>query len=98
MWRASGGSPALFPVGTCSWCAIRWRPSKSRAAYTKRRFSLPYSVAVAAVDGTFGIESYAPQRLSDQRVLDVASRVDYEVLEYAEFPAAFPGRHPCRTW
>jgi 2-methylcitrate dehydratase PrpD len=52
---------------------------------------LPYSIGVAVVDGKLGLNSYDVERLADNRVLEVAAKVDYEVLEYKEFPEAFPG-------
>lgn len=63
---------------------------KPRSVY-EARFSLPYSVAVTVIDGQLGLDSYHGARLSDPEVLDVARRVGYEVFEYDQFPAAFPG-------
>jgi 2-methylcitrate dehydratase PrpD len=61
-----------------------------RSVY-EARFSLPYSIGVAVVDGKMDLNSFGVERLSDRRVLEVAAKVDYEVLEYPEFPEAFPG-------
>ena len=61
-----------------------------RSVY-EARFSLPYSIGVAVVDGKLDLSSYDFDRLTDSRVLEVAAKVDYEVLEYQEFPEAFPG-------
>ena len=61
-----------------------------RSVY-EARFSLPYSIGVAVVDGKMDLNSFGVERLSDSRVLEVAAKVDYEVLEYQEFPEAFPG-------
>ncbi len=55
------------------------------------RFSLPFSLALTVVDGGLELDSYRADRLRDQRVLDIARRVDYQVLEYDEYPSAFPG-------
>ncbi|TDD34609.1 MmgE/PrpD family protein [Actinomadura sp. KC06] len=55
------------------------------------RFSLPFVLALTVVDGALGVDGFRAGRLSDPAVLDVARRVDYEVVEYAEYPAAFPG-------
>ncbi|TYB42447.1 MmgE/PrpD family protein [Actinomadura chibensis] len=55
------------------------------------RFSLPFALALTVVDGSLGLDSFRAERLSDPAVLDVARRVGYEVVEYAEYPAAFPG-------
>ena len=61
-----------------------------RSVY-EARFSLPYSIGVAVVDGKLDLSSYDVGRLADPRVLEVAAKVDYEVREYREFPEAFPG-------
>ncbi|GAA4231957.1 MmgE/PrpD family protein [Actinomadura meridiana] len=55
------------------------------------RFSLPFTLALTVVDGSLGPDGFRTERLSDPTVLDVARRVDYEVVEYDEYPAAFPG-------
>ncbi|MFI0372923.1 MmgE/PrpD family protein [Actinomadura sp. 1N219] len=55
------------------------------------RFSLPFALALTVVDGALGVDSFNAERLTDPAVLDVAGRVDYEILEYTEYPAAFPG-------
>ncbi|MFI0486712.1 MmgE/PrpD family protein [Actinomadura sp. 9N215] len=55
------------------------------------RFSLPFALALTVVDGSLRVDGFHPDRLSDPAVLDIARRVDYEVTEYAEYPAAFPG-------
>jgi 2-methylcitrate dehydratase PrpD len=61
-----------------------------RSVY-EARFSLPYSIGVAVVDGKMDLNSFDIERLTDSRVLEVAAKVDYEVREYQEFPEAFPG-------
>ncbi|WUI01297.1 MmgE/PrpD family protein [Spirillospora sp. NBC_00431] len=55
------------------------------------RFSLPFALALTVVDGALTVDGFRPERLTDPAVLDIARRVDYEVTEYAEYPAAFPG-------
>jgi len=55
------------------------------------KFSLPFSVAAALVDGTVGLDTYAPARLADPRVLNLSARVRYAVDDDAPFPATFPG-------
>jgi 2-methylcitrate dehydratase PrpD len=85
--RITGLVPTWYLHLVCDPLEAKRRP---RTVY-EARFSLPYSVAVAAIDGQLGLASYEPDRLADSDVLDIASRVDYEVVEYPEFPAAFPG-------
>lgn len=55
------------------------------------RFSLPFALALTVVDGALTVDGFRSERLTDPAVLDIARRVDYEVTEYAEYPAAFPG-------
>ena len=55
------------------------------------RFSLPYSVARAVIDGEVNLDSYSEDRIRDPRVLEMAAKVDYEVVEYATFPGDYPG-------
>lgn len=85
--RFTGLVPTWYLHLVCDPLEAKRRP---RTVY-EARFSLPYSVAVAAIDGQLGLASYESERLSDPDVLDIASRVDYEVVEYPEFPSAFPG-------
>ena len=61
-----------------------------RTAYDAQ-FSLPYSVAVALVDGAVGLESFGPDRIRDPRVLALAERVMWTVDPASRFPEVFPG-------
>ena len=58
-----------------------------RTAYDAK-FSLPFSVAALVVDGDVGVATYAPDRLSDPRLLALAGKVRYEVGPYDD---AFAG-------
>jgi 2-methylcitrate dehydratase PrpD len=55
------------------------------------KFSLQYSAAAMLVHGRCGVTTYSPDAIRDPRVLDLASRVRYEVKDYPTYPAAFPG-------
>ena len=55
------------------------------------KFSLQYSAAAMLVHGRCGVTTYSPDAIRDQRVLDLARRVRYEVKDYPTYPAAFPG-------
>ncbi len=55
------------------------------------RFSLPYAVARAVVDGEVNLDSFGPDRLKDPEVLGVAAKVGYEVVEFPTFPGDYPG-------
>jgi 2-methylcitrate dehydratase PrpD len=55
------------------------------------KFSLQYSTAAMLVHNRVGLDTYTPEALADDRVLDLARKVRYETKEYASYPAAFPG-------
>ena len=73
---------------------ITCEPAKSKArprtAYDAQ-FSLPFCVAAAFLDGQVGVGTFAPARLCDDRVLQLAARVRHVVDADATFPASFPG-------
>ncbi len=65
----------------------KYRP---RTAYDAQ-FSLPYAVAVALADGRVGLDSFAPKRIREARVLSLAARVRHVVDPASAFPRVFPG-------
>jgi 2-methylcitrate dehydratase PrpD len=71
----------------CEPADVKQRPRSSYDA----QFSLPFSVAAAFVDGKVGLDTYAPERLDDARILRLASRVRHVVDPDSPFPRTFPG-------
>ena len=71
----------------CEPADAKRRPRNSYDA----QFSLPFSIASAFVDGAVGLDTYAPTRLDDARVLSLAARVTHVVDPASPFPASFPG-------
>jgi len=63
---------------------------RPRSAYDAK-FSLPFAVAAALVHGAVGLDTFAPERLGDARVLALADRVAHRVDPDARFPEGFPG-------
>lgn len=61
-----------------------------RTAYDAK-FSLQYSVAAMLRDGHVGVDTYTPEHISDPELLDLAGRVDYELVDFDSYPQAFPG-------
>jgi 2-methylcitrate dehydratase len=57
--------------------------------------SLPYIVAVAALDGQVGPAQYAPGRIVRQDVQALLRRI--EIVPDADFSARFPEEHACRV-
>jgi 2-methylcitrate dehydratase PrpD len=54
------------------------------------KFSLQWCAAALLLDGTLGIESFAPDRIQTQSILDLAARVTFETFN-AGVPAARAG-------
>jgi 2-methylcitrate dehydratase PrpD len=55
------------------------------------KFSTPYCIAVAAVDGDAGLAQFTAERINDPRVLAVASKVTYVVDPNNGYPANYTG-------
>lgn len=56
------------------------------------RFSAPYCMARALLDGALTVASFAPEKLSDVRVAAIAEKVTYRKEALPEFPQSFPAR------
>jgi 2-methylcitrate dehydratase PrpD len=61
-----------------------------RSVY-EARFSLPYALARVVIDGELTLDTFTSDKLDDPAVLELSDKVDYQVVEYEEFPEAFPG-------
>jgi 2-methylcitrate dehydratase PrpD len=81
----------MVPAGqvpiVCEPRAAKLRP---RTAYDAQ-FSLPFSVASALLDGRVGLDTYAPERLTEAARLGLAARVRHTVDPDSAFPRGFPG-------
>lgn len=62
-----------------------------RTAY-EARFSGPWTMARALLDGGLDVWSFGTDKLADPRAIALASRVTFKAEELAEFPASFPAR------
>lgn len=71
-------------------CEPREAKLRPRTPYDAK-FSLPFSLAAALVDGAIGLDTFAPGRLGDERVLALAARVGHRVDPDSRFPDGFPG-------
>ncbi len=67
--------------------AEKRRPVNGYAA----KFSVPYCIAVAVVDGNAGLGQFTDTRVGDARVLDLASRIGYRIDPDNEYPANYSG-------
>lgn len=62
-----------------------------RSAY-EARFSAPYCMARALLDGYLDASSFGPTQRADPRAKAVAGRVTWKVASLTEYPASFPAR------
>ena len=62
-------------------------PSSSYSA----KFSVPYCVAVAFIDGGAGLEQFTDHRVADPGVRDLAAKVTYEIDPKDEYPKNYTG-------
>lgn len=61
------------------------------------KFSLPYSLAALLTRGDVDVTSYIGDAIAEERVLELAGKVSYEVKDYPTFPQAIPGGVRIRT-
>jgi 2-methylcitrate dehydratase PrpD len=85
--RVTGLVPDFYRILVCDPIEEKRAP---RTEY-EARFSLPYALGKAMVDGKLTVASFQEDQLDDPEVLEMAGRVDYEVTEYSEYPESFPG-------
>jgi 2-methylcitrate dehydratase PrpD len=55
------------------------------------KFSLPYSIAVMLVRGRAGLEEFSDAAIRDQKLLDLAANVRYELDPTIDYPRHFEG-------
>ncbi len=56
------------------------------------RFSAPWTMARALIDGGIDVWSFTPEKIADPAARAIASKVTYTVEELPEFPESFPAR------
>lgn len=66
------------------------RKRRARNAY-EARFSAPFCIARATIDGALGAQSFSSQMLDDPLAEAIAGKVKYRVRDFPEFPDSFPG-------
>ena len=67
--------------------AIKHRPPSAYGA----KFSGPYCIAVGLLDGDAGLAQFTDQRVGDEKVLNLAARIDFEVDPENQYPANYTG-------
>ncbi len=71
-----------------------WEPLAEKRSPTtaySAKFSVPFCIAVAFVDGAAGLRQFTESRIADPRVLEVASHINYEIDPANEYPANYTG-------
>lgn len=71
-----------------------WEPLNEKRRPTtaySAKFSVPFCIAVGFVDGAAGLGQFTEEKIADPSVLEVASRIDYEVDPNNEYPANYTG-------
>ncbi|MDP2618695.1 MAG: MmgE/PrpD family protein [Hyphomicrobiales bacterium] len=71
-----------------------WEPRSEKDAPStpySAKFSVPYCIAVALIDGAAGLEQFSQERVADPEVLALARKVRYEVDPANEYPQNYTG-------
>ena len=55
------------------------------------KFSVPYCIAVGLIDGQAGLKQFTEKRLQDTSLLNLASKVSYEINPDDEYPKNYTG-------
>ena len=55
------------------------------------KFSVPYCIAVGLIDGQAGLKQFTEKRLQDSSLLNLASKVSYEINPDDEYPKNYTG-------
>ena len=63
------------------------RPSSAYGA----KFSVPYCIATGLIDGKAGLVQFTETRLKDPHILNLASKVFYEINPNDEYPKNYTG-------
>ena len=80
-------SAGEIPI-VCEPAAVKRAPRTDYDA----KFSLPFTVAAALLEGRVGVSTFAAERRGDPALLALAARVRYTVDPDSPFPRSFPGR------
>ena len=67
--------------------ADKQRPASSYGA----KFSLPFSIAVMLVRGRAGLDEFTEEAIHDRKILELASKVRYELDPTIDYPRHFSG-------
>ena len=71
-----------------------WEPlSEKRNPSTpySAKFSVPFCIAVAMVDGAAGLDQFTEEKISDEAVLSLANSISYQIDPENNYPANYSG-------
>ena len=77
-----------------------WEPLKEKknpSTPYSAKFSVPYCVAVGFVRGDAGLNEFNEKSINDKEILNLASKVNYEIDPNNEYPKNYTGTLICKT-
>ncbi len=77
-----------------------WEPLKEKKSPStpySAKFSVPYCVAVGFVRGDAGLNEFNEKSINDKEILNLASKVNYEIDPNNEYPKNYTGTLICKT-
>ena len=77
-----------------------WEPLKEKknpSTPYSAKFSVPYCVAVGFIRGDAGLNEFNEKSINDKEILNLASKVDYEIDPNNEYPKNYTGTLICKT-
>ena len=77
-----------------------WEPLKEKknpSTPYSAKFSVPYCVAVGFVRGDAGLNEFNEKSINDKQILNLASKVNYEIDPNNEYPKNYTGTLICKT-
>ncbi len=77
-----------------------WEPLKEKRQPStpySAKFSVPYCVAVGFIRGDAGLNEFNEKSINDKEILNLASKVNYEIDPNNEYPKNYTGTLICKT-
>ena len=77
-----------------------WEPLKEKknpSTPYSAKFSVPYCVAVGFIRGDAGLNEFNEKSINDKEILNLASKVNYEIDPNNEYPKNYTGTLICKT-
>jgi 2-methylcitrate dehydratase PrpD len=77
-----------------------WEPLKEKRQPStpySAKFSVPYCVAVGFIRGDAGLNEFNEKSINDKEILNLASKVNYEIDPKNEYPKNYTGTLICKT-